>query len=96
MFRRHPQEVEKLVRSIMRSNGLETQWFQRRIIESWDEVAGSVAAQYTEEKSIRNQTLWVKIASPAVRADLNMRRTELVRLLNQSVGAHILSDIRLY
>lgn len=96
MFRRHPLEVEALVRQYLRANGLETPLLQRRLIQLWDEVAGPVVAQYTEEKNIRNQTLWVKIQNPAVRADLQMRRTALVVQLNNLVGAQIITDIRVY
>lgn len=96
MFRRHPLEVEALVRQYLRANGLETPLLQRRLIQLWDEVAGPVVAQYTEEKNIRNQTLWVKIQNPAVRADLQMRRTALVAQLNNLVGAQIITDIRVY
>lgn len=96
MFRRHPLEVEALVRQYLRANGLETPLLQRRLIQLWDEVAGPVVAQYTEEKKIRNQTLWVKVQNPAVRADLQMRRTALVVQLNNLVGAQIITDIRVY
>lgn len=96
MFRRHPLEVEALVRQYLRANGLETPLLQRRLIQLWDEVAGPVVAQYTEDKKIRNQTLWVKIQNPAVRADLQMRRTALVVQLNNLVGAQIITDIRVY
>lgn len=96
MFRRHPLEVEALVRQYLRANGLETPLLQRRLIQLWDEVAGPVVAQYTEEKKIRNQTLWVKIQNPAVRADLQMRRTALVVQLNKLVGAQIITDIKVY
>ena len=96
MFRRHPLEVEALVRQYLRANGLETPLLQRRLIQLWDEVAGPVVAQYTEEKKIRNQTLRVKIQNPAVRADLQMRRTALVAQLNNLVGAQIITDIRVY
>ncbi len=96
MFRRHPKEVEDLVRQILRVNGLETPLLQRRLISAWDEVAGDIVAMYTEDKQIRNQTLWVKIVNPAVRADLQMRRSALVAKLNAHIGAQIITDIRIY
>lgn len=96
MFRQKPKEIESLVRSFLRVNGLETPWLQRRLVEAWDEVAGAVVASYTEDKAIRNQTLWVKIVNPAVRADLQMKRTELAQKLNAIVGAEVIRDIKIY
>lgn len=96
MFKRHPQHLQDLVKAFMRNNGLETPYLQRQLIASWPDVAGAVYAQNTEDLQIRNQTLWVKIMNPAVRADLQMNRTNLVALLNAQVGAQIITDIRVY
>lgn len=96
MFKRHPSEISELLRSFLRANGLETPWLQHRLLEQWDVVAGETVSQYTEEKQIRNQTLWVKISSPAMRSELQMRRTALTQQLNDSVGAQIITDIRVY
>lgn len=96
MFKKQPKEIEGVVRQFLRANGLETPWLQHRVVELWDEVAGPLVAQYTEEKSIKNQTLWVKISNPALRSDLQMRRTQLAMLLNDRVGAQIVSEIKIY
>lgn len=96
MFRQHPRDISDVLKGFLRVNGLETPLLQRRLIERWDDVVGKVIAQYTEDKSIRNQTLWVKVSSPAVRTEILMRRTQLVNLLNEKVGAQIIKDVRVY
>jgi len=78
----------------MHDGGLDTPLKQKRIIDFWDEVAGPVAARYTTEKYIRNQTLYIRIANPSLKADLMMRRTELQNLLNAKVGDFVISEIR--
>ena len=95
MFRKHPIQVEKLVKVILRSNGLETPWLQRRLIEAWDNVTGETVARYTTEKYIRNQTLFVHIENPALRSGLNMSKNMLIKCLNTTVGAQVITDIRL-
>lgn len=94
MFRKHPEKISGLVNSFMRQHGLETPLLQRRLINSWDEIAGELTARYTTEKYIRNQTLFVKIQHPALRADLSMQKSLLVANLNNKVGAQIITDIR--
>ena len=60
-------------------------------------MLGNVVARYTTEKYIYNQTLHVKIVNPAVRNDLLMRRTELIRALNEATGGNmVISDIRIH
>lgn len=96
MFKRHPTPLSDLLPQYLRSEGLETPILERRLLKMWDDVAGRVVARYTQEKAIRNQTLYVKISNPALRQDLSMMRKQLVSKLNTAVGAQIITDIRLY
>lgn len=94
LFKRYPQNIDDITQQFMREYSLETPLLERRLVASWKEVVPA-AEQYTESVEIRNQTLWVKISSPALRNDLLMQRTELTRLLNNKVGANIINDIRI-
>jgi len=96
MFRKKVIPLSEALNQVMRDSGLETPLQQKRIVDFWDEVAGPVAARYTTEKFIRNQTLFVKIVNPALKGDLMMRRTELQNLLNAKVGAFVIAEIKIY
>ena len=88
-------KVSDLMRVIIRQNGLETPLLQRRLVESWDAIAGELIAQYTTEKYIRNQDLCVHIENPALRSEVSMMKTELIRKLNNAVGGQVIREIRL-
>jgi predicted nucleic acid-binding Zn ribbon protein len=96
MFRREVKSIRELIAKTLRDEGLETPLLQKRLIDNWETVVGKTVAQYTGEKFIRNQTLVVKINNPALRADLSMMRTKLVQRLNDSVGAMIIADVKLF
>lgn len=96
MFRRDIQTLADILAQCLRHDGLETPLQQRRLIDSWGKVAGRAVERYTGEKFIRNQTLFVKILNPALRADLSMMRERLVKNLNVEAGASIISDIKFY
>lgn len=74
--------------------GLETPLLQKRLVEAWPVVAGESVARYTTDVRIKNQTLYVSLRVPALRADLSMRRQEYIQKLNAYVGAQIIADIR--
>ena len=95
MFRQHPLKISDLMRVIIRQNGLETPLLQKRLIEAWDGVVGELIAKYTTEKYIRNQDLCVHIENPALRSEVSMIKTELIRKLNNAVGGQIIREIRL-
>ena len=94
MFKRKEQPVSSLVMRHLRVLGLETPLLQKRLIDSWPVVAGEAIARYTTGLHIQNQTLFVRLSVPALRADLSMRRQEFVQRLNAHVGSQVIADIR--
>ena len=96
MFRRDVQSISDLLNMYLRREGLETPLLQRRAIDAWERVVRAGVARYTGEKFIKNQTLFVKILSPALRQDLTMMRTQLVKRINEAVGSMVIADVRIY
>ena len=94
MFKRREQAIHDLILRNLREQGLETPLLQKRLIEAWPIVAGEAIARYTTNVVIRNQTLIVALRVPALRADLSMRRQELIQRLNEYVGNQVIADIR--
>lgn len=81
---------------ILRHEGLETPMRQQRLLSSFGEVVGKPIEKYTGEKFIKNQTLYVKVLNPALRADLAMGRSILVQRLNEKAGGQVIVDIKFY
>lgn len=96
MFKRKVQSLQDLLPQILRAEGLETPLQQKRLIDAWVTVVGKPIERYSGDKFIKNQTLFVKILNPALRADLSMNRASLVQRLNKFVGAQVIADIRFY
>ena len=94
MFKRDVKPVGNLILQALREQGLETPLQQKRLVEAWPLVAGPLIARYTLNVSIYNQTLYVRLSNPALRADLSMRRTEFVQRLNAVVGEQVIVDVR--
>ena len=94
MFRRDVQIIKDLILRNLRQQGLETPLLQKRLVEAWPVVAGEAIARYTLDTYIKNQTLYVKLSAPALRADLSMRRSEFVKRLNEHVENQVIADIR--
>ncbi|MBQ8711798.1 MAG: DUF721 domain-containing protein [Prevotella sp.] len=94
MFRRDVQEIKDLILRNLRQQGLEMPLLQKRLVEAWPVVAGEAIDRYTLNTYILNQTLYVKLSVPALRADLSMRRQEFVKRLNEYVGNQVIADIR--
>ena len=96
MFRRDVKSISDLLNVYLRQEGLETPLLQRRAIDAWTQVVGTGVARYTGDKFIKNQTMFVKILSPALRQDLSMMRTQLVKRINEAVGSQVIADVRIF
>jgi predicted nucleic acid-binding Zn ribbon protein len=94
VFKRNVQSVKDVILQALREQGLETPLHQKRLLEAWPQVVGPAIARYTLNTYIYNQTLYVRLSSPALRADLSMRRQELIQKLNAFVGEQVITDVR--
>lgn len=94
MFKRDVQELKALILRNLRAQGLETPLLQKRLIDAWPTVMGEMIAGYTQNLYIKNQTLFVHLTNPALRADLSMSRQAIVRKLNEHVGSQVIADVR--
>lgn len=93
MKRTNTEPIGDLLRQYLRQQGLESPLNEYRLIQGWSHVMGPIVARYTRDLSIRNQTLYVQLSSPAVKLELMMQRRELVERLNAYVGAQVVCDI---
>ena len=94
MFKRDVQQVKDIIMQALREQGLETPLNQKRLVEAWPVVAGPMIARYTLNTYIYNQTLYVRLSNPALRADLSMCRQLYVKRLNDAVGEQVITDVR--
>ena len=94
MFKRSVQSVKEIILQALREQGLEMPLHQKRLVEAWPQVVGPAIARYTLNTYIYNQTLYVRLSNPALRADLSMRRQELTQKLNAVVGEQVIVDVR--
>jgi len=93
MERRKAEELGSVIMRYLRQAGLEAPLNEYRLLDAWPAVAGKRVAAYTDSLRVYNQKLYVKLKSPALRANLMMERGRLVSSLNEAVGALVIVDI---
>ena len=87
------ESIGDILRQYLRQEGLETPLNETRMVAAWAEVMGLVVARYTGDVFVKNQTLYVRLKSPALKANLLMNREAIVRKLNGHVGAQVIQNI---
>lgn len=96
MRKSNAEPIGDLLLRYLREEGLETPLNQYRLINAWADVMGQGILQYTGERFIKGQTLYVQIRSSVLKQDLMMSRAMIVRRLNEHVKEQVITDIQFY
>ena len=68
---------------------------ETQLVGSWEKVAGKLIARHTQEIFIREQVLYIKADSSALKQELTYMRSKLVAKLNKAAGSEVIKDIKL-
>ncbi len=77
MRKSNTEQLGNILRRYLREEGLETPLNQHRLINAWPDVMGQGIMQYTGERFIKGQTLYVQIRSSILKQELMMSRQTL-------------------
>ncbi|MBQ6729894.1 MAG: DUF721 domain-containing protein [Bacteroidales bacterium] len=64
-----------------------------KLVNSWPKVVGPFIASHTIDLSIKNQVLFVRVDSDALRNELNYSKSLLLKNLNEMVGREVITEI---
>jgi predicted nucleic acid-binding Zn ribbon protein len=89
------QSVTDALVEMLRANGLEQSVLDVQVEEVWPQVMGDVVNRLTRSVEVKDGVLYVRVSSAALKAQLFENRFELVRKLNDAVGANAIRDCRI-
>ena len=64
-----------------------------KVINSWPKVVGSFIASHTIDLSIKNNILFVRVDSDALRNELSYSKSLLMKNLNAVAGKEVVKEI---
>lgn len=64
-----------------------------KVINSWPQVVGSFIASHTIDLSIKNNILFVRVDSDALRSELSYSKSLLMKNLNAIAGMEMVKEI---
>ncbi len=79
----------------LRESGLEQSVLDMQIEQAWPRVMGETVTKLTRSVEMRDGMLIVHVNSAALKAQLFENRFELVKKLNEAVGANAIRDCRI-
>ena len=79
----------------LRETGLEKPVLEVQVEEAWPKVMGPIVLKLTRSVEVKDGVLYVRVNSAALKTQLFENRFELIRKLNEAVGATVLTDCRI-
>ena len=89
-----PVPLARALEDFVVALGIDGSLRKYRIITEWDDVVGEQIARVARPQRIENGVLYVSVSSAPWRAELTMKRTEIIQKLNEVAGNAVLKDIR--
>lgn len=87
--------ISDVLVDFLRESGLEQSVLDVQVEEAWPRVMGETVARLTRSVQVKDGMLIVHINSAALKAQLFENRFELVKKLNEAVGANAIKDCRI-
>jgi hypothetical protein len=66
---------------------------QIKVVEAWPKVLGKVVGIHTEKIWIKNNQLFVKLDSAALKNELMYSKSKIVDSLNEFVGGQVVTEV---
>lgn len=86
--------ISEIIDNVVRSEGLEDNMLAHRALSVWGTVVGNRINRLTTMRRVNGSTLMVHVTSAAVRQELSMQQTPLLKAINNALGKEIITEIR--
>ena len=92
--RSSPVHIGVALEDLVRRLGITKTLSKYHVLTSWQFVVGEQVAKVTVPERIENGVLFVSVATASWRAELTMRRKEILERINKVAGKDSVKEIR--
>ncbi len=89
-----PKSAAAAIQELIHRLGITRTMKQYDVITTWEAIVGEQIAKVTKVQRIDNGILYIGVATAPWRAELTMKRTDIMEKINRAVGRHIVKEIR--
>ena len=88
------EAISGVLSRVLRQLGLEQELQGWRAVEDWPQLVGPRVSRHTRPLGFHEGTLRVEVEGSAWMHELNFLKRELIRQVNQRLGAELVQDVR--
>ena len=86
-------ELKNLINTFLKKNKLEKGLLDIEVKKAWFDLMNNGVANYTNDVSLRNKTLYIKLSSPALKEELSYGKEKLIKLINEKLEEDVVEKI---
>ncbi len=96
MKRSDPLSIKELIDRVLDDDSVRDAARAQRLCYLWPEIVGQGINRYTTRRYVADGILHVYLSSAPLKNELQFHRSRLVDVLNQAVGADVITDIHIH
>ncbi|MDR3286844.1 MAG: DUF721 domain-containing protein [Prevotellaceae bacterium] len=93
MERINPEKIEKALKLYIKKLGLEDGFKKYRMIKIFNEIVGDTVLEHVTKKDIQGRKLFIYLNSAVARNELSMKRSTIIKSINEKYGEYIIEEI---
>lgn len=93
MSKHNEHTLKDAINGLLKAYKLDSKLSEKKLINSWSKVMGSMIDKHTKEIYIKNKQLFVQVDSAALRNELSLAKEKIVSLLNREAGAEVITEV---
>jgi predicted nucleic acid-binding Zn ribbon protein len=90
----HPVPAAQAIGELMTALGIDQTLRKFSVLTAWSDMVGEQIARVTVPERIESGVLYVRVTTAPWRAELSMKRLDILQKINRAVGADVVKDIR--
>ena len=90
----YPKPVSMAISDFTSQLGITKKLRQYNVLTSWESIVGEQIAKVTTAQRVENGVLYIGVANAPWRAELTMRKREIMQKIHAAVDKNAIKDIR--
>ena len=93
MSRHNQYSIKEAIEQLLKAYKLDDRLAEHKLVNAWEGVMGKMIANHTKDLFIKHRQLFVTLDSSALRNELSMARSKIVKMMNEAAGAEVITDV---
>jgi predicted nucleic acid-binding Zn ribbon protein len=94
MAKRQPLPLDAALQNLVEDLGISKRLHEYDVVTLWDKIVGEQISRVATAQRVEKGILFVAVSSAPWRAELTMRRNEIMGKINGTIGRHVVREIR--